>query len=200
MKRAKTTEPLNGNSPEVMGMEGIAAVLRDHFKRPVSKMDISDWSHGKRLGQGVPPFPPPVSSGRYNKLTSINWYAEHKFKVPNGNSDTPDLLEILIKERNVSELERLDHERMLRGVEKNQYIERTEHERILASLGKLGRDNLWELFDQRAYQLFPPMLNDIGMPEEWQTAATSMLRILMPKLLNQHHQFLEQMIKQAEAE
>lgn len=201
MKRKKTEIPINGDAPEAMGYEGIAAVLREHFKVTVNKQDVADWCHGKRLGAGVPHFPPPKSSGRYNKLVSINWYAEHKFKpAQNGVKQTPDLLEILVKERNVSELERLDHERMLRGVERNQYIERAEHERILASLGKIGRDNLWELFDQRIFQLFPPMMAGIGIPEEWQNAAMAQLRELMPRLLNQHHEFLEQMIKQAEEE
>jgi len=183
--------------PEVMGYAGVAEVLSRHFRVPVSKMDISDWCHGKRLETGVKNFPPPKPSGRFNKIEAINWFRAHKFSDPRASS-TPDLFKKLETERATGELERLEHERILRAVERGQYIEKAEHNRILASLGKIGRDDLWEKFDVRAYDLFPKMLAQ--MPEEWQLAALAALRELNPALLLQHHDYLNEKIKACEEE
>ena len=182
---------------EVMGYAGIAEVLARHFQVPVSKMDISDWTHGKRLDHGVPNFPPPKASGRFNKLESINWFKQFKFSDPRGAS-TPDLFKKLENERATGELERLEHERVMRAVERGVYMEKSEHNRILASLGKIGRDDLWLKFDQRAYDLFQQMLAEKNTPEEWLTVAVSALRELNPALLLQHHEHLDGLIKAAE--
>jgi len=189
--------PRADEEPEVMGCEGMAGVLRAHFNVPVSKMDISDWGHGKRLDHGVPNFPPPAASGRFNKLAGIAWFAAHKFHDPRATM-TPDLFKTLDTERATGELERLAHERLLRGVELKQYLKVTDHQRILAGLGKLGRDNLWELFDGRAYDRFGALLAECGMPPEWAAAAGARLRQLNVELLQQHHEFLQAQIEKAE--
>jgi len=177
------------NETEVMGMEGIARVLRDHFSVPVSKMDISDWARGKRLDHGVPNFPPPKASGRYNTLEAINWFRQWKFSDPR-ESATPDLFKRLENERAKSELERLDHERLLRSVERAAYLRVTEHNAILASIGNNYTANLWEQFDQRAYPALDDKLAALGMPEEWRTVAATAVRELNPALIQAHTDYI----------
>ena len=185
--------------PEVMGYAGIAEVLSRHFQVPVSKMDISDWCHGKRLDHGTPNFPPPKASGRFNKLEAVNWFKQYKFHDPRDTS-TPDLFKKLETQRASGELERLEHEQFMRGVERGQYIGKAEHNRILSALGRIGRDNLWELFDRRAYDDFASVLRAANMPEEWRQLATDALRKLNPDLLLKHHAHLEAVIQENEAE
>jgi hypothetical protein len=172
---------INGD-PEVMGYAGVAEVLSRHFQVPVSKMDISDWCHGKRLDHGVPNFPPPKASGRFNKLECVNWFKQFKFSDPRATA-TPDLFKKLENERATGELERLEHERLMRAVERSQYIEKAEHNRILASLGNLGRNTLWDLFDRTAYDRFDDCLTGHGLPEEWRQLVMAELRKLNPELL-----------------
>ena len=170
------------DDPEVMGYAGIAEALARHFQIPVSKMDISDWTHGKRLDHGVPNFPPPKASGRFNKLESINWFRQYKFHDPRSTS-TPDLFKKLENERATGELERLDHERLMRAVERSQYIEKAEHNRILATLGGMARNTLWDLFDRTAYDRMQDTLEQAAMPEEWRQLVMTELRRLNPELL-----------------
>ena len=168
--------------PEVMGYAGIAEVLSRHYQVPVSKMDISDWCHGKRLDHGTPNFPPPKASGRFNKLECVNWFKQFKFSDPRASA-TPDLFKKLENERATGELERLEHERLMRAVERSQYIEKAEHNRILASLGNLGRNTLWDLFDRTAYDRMTDALEQAAMPEEWRQLVMAELRKLNPELL-----------------
>ena len=170
------------DEPEVMGYAGIAEALARHFQVPVSKMDISDWTHGKRLDHGVPNFPPPKASGRFNKLESINWFRQYKFHDPRASA-TPDLFKKLENERATSELERLEHERLMRAVERSQYIEKAEHNRILATLGGMARNTLWDLFDRTAYDRMQEILELAAMPEEWRQLVMAELRKLNPELL-----------------
>jgi hypothetical protein len=184
---------------EVMGYAGIAEVLSRHYQTPVSKMDISDWCHGKRLDHGTPNFPPPKASGRFNKLEAVNWFKQYKFHDPRDTS-TPDLFKKLETQRASDELERLEHEQFMRGVERGQYIGKAEHNRILSALGRIGRDNLWELFDRVAYDEFNKCLTGHGLPEEWRIVAMDALRKLNPELLLKHHAHLEAVIQENESE
>ena len=185
--------------PEVMGYAGIAEALARHFQVPVSKMDISDWTHGKRLEHGVPNFPPPKASGRFNKLESINWFKQYKFHDPRDTS-TPDLFKKLETQRATGELERLEHERLMRAVERELYMKKDEVRAMLASLGSFGRDDLWQKFDADAYPRFEECLRTAKVPEEWATVAITALRELNPQLLAAHHDFLESKINEADAE
>lgn len=184
---------------EVMGYAGIAEVLARHFQIPVSKMDISDWTHGKRLDHGTPNFPPPKSSGRFNTLEAINWFRAHKYSDPRASS-TPDLFKRLETERATGEMERLEHEGFMRRVERGHYMDKAEHHRILAGLGRIGRNNLWELFDRVAYDQFSAALAALAMPPEWALAAVTALRKLNPELLLKHHAHLESLVQEAEQE
>ncbi|MEI6078365.1 MAG: hypothetical protein WCS94_22490 [Verrucomicrobiota bacterium] len=184
---------------EVMGYAGIAEVLARHFQVPVSKMDISDWCHGKRLDHGVPNFPPPKASSRFNKLEGINWFRQYKFHDPR-ESSTPDLFKKLETQRATGELERLEHERLMRAVERELYMEKDEVRAMLASLGSFGRDDLWQKFDADAYPKFEDGLRAAKVPEEWVTVAVTALRELNPQLLTAHHDFLESKIHEADAE
>jgi len=192
------SETLDGE-PEVMGYAGIAEVLSRHYQTPVSKMDISDWCHGKRLDQGVPNFPPPKASGRFNKLECVNWFKAHKFHDPR-DSSTPDLFKKLETQRASGELERLEHEQFMRGVERSQYIGKAEHNRVLSALGRIGRDNLWELFDRTAYEQLNATLTTAQMPEEWRIVVMDAVRKLNPELLLKHHAHLEAVIQENEQE
>lgn len=185
--------------PEIMGYAGIAEFLARHFRIPVSKMDISDWTHGKRLNHGVPNFPPPKASGRFNKLECVNWFKQYKFSDPRETS-TPDLFKRLETERASGELERLEHEKFMRGVERNNYIGKAEHNRVLAALGRIGRDNLWELFDRQAPEETRKRFAAAGLPEEWLQVTGDILRKLMPEFLLKHHAHLEAVIQENEAE
>lgn len=172
--------------PEVMGYAGVAELLSRHFRVPVSKMDISDWCHGKRLDHGVPNFPPPKASGRFNKLETINWFREHKYHDPR-STFTPDLFKRLENERAQGELERLEHERLMRAVEKNKYLLISEAKNLLAAVIAHGRDKLWDLFDHEAYRKHEENLSAKGMPEEWRIMALTDLRELNPYLLQKYH-------------
>lgn len=185
------------DEPEVMGYAGIAEALARHFQVPVSKMDISDWTHGKRLEHGVPNFPPPKASGRFNKLESINWFKQYKFHDPRASA-TPDLFKRLENERATGELERLEHERIMRAVERSQYIEKAEHNRILAGLGSLGRNNLWELFDRLYYEKFAEAMRAANVPEEIAVVCVNLTRQLNPEMLLKHHAHIEAVIQEEE--
>ena len=190
-------EMAEDDEPLAKNQTAIANWLAHHFQSPVSKMDVSDWLRGERLDQGVPNFPVPDAAGRFNKLKCSDWFKKYKYREPSSTL-TPDLFRQVEIESKKSELERLDHERYLRGVERGQYIEKAEHNRILSALGRIGRDNLWELFDRTAYDEFSKRIADL--PEEWRNVAMDALRKLNPELLLKHHAHLEAVIQENEAE
>ena len=187
------------DEPLAKNQTAIANWLAHHFQSPVSKMDVSDWLRGERLDQGVPNFPVPDAAGRFNKLKCSDWFKKYKYREPSSTL-TPDLFRQVEIESKKSELERLDHERYLRGVERGQYIEKAEHNRILSALGRIGRDNLWELFDQVAPGRLCEELKAAGMPEEWIQTTGDIARKLMPELLLKHHAHLEAVIQENEQE
>lgn len=186
------------DEPLAKNQTAIANWLAHHFQSPVSKMDVSDWLRGERLDSGAPNFPVPDAAGRFNKLKCSEWFKKYKYREPSSTL-TPDLFRQVEIESKKSELERLDHERYLRGVERGQWIEKAEHNRILSALGRIGRDNLWMLFDSRAYDEFSNVLRAANMPEEWRQLATDALRKLNPDLLLKHHTHLEAVIQENEA-
>lgn len=190
---------MDDDEPLAKNQTAIANWLAHHFQMPVSKMDVSDWLRGERLDQGVPNFPVPDAAGRFNKLKCSDWFKKYKYREPSSTL-TPDLFRQVEIESKKSELERLEHERYLRGVERGQYIEKAEHNRVLAALGRIGRDNLWELFDRYAPEEFKARMIAAGLPEEWLSVAVTALRKLNPELLLKHHAHLEAMIQENEAE
>ena len=171
--------------PLAKNQAAIANFLGRHFQVPVSKMDVSDWLHGRRLDHGVPNFPVPDEAGRFNKLKSADWFRAHKFHDPR-DTTTPDLFKKLESQRARSELERLEHEGIMRHVERGFYLEKAEHNRILAGIGILGRNALWELFDVAAYEQMSARLADASMPDEWRQVALDTLRQLNPELLRKY--------------
>jgi hypothetical protein len=187
------------DEPLAKNQTAIANWLAHHFQVPVSKMDISDWLRGERLEANVPNFPVPDAAGRFNKLKSADWFRAHKFHDPR-DTTTPDLFKRLETERATSEMERLDHERIMRGVERGLYLEKAEHNRILAGLGRIGRDNLWELFDRRAYDMLTEALRAANVPDEISVVCVNAARKINPELLLKHHAHLEACIQEAEAE
>jgi hypothetical protein len=185
------------SEPLAKNQAAIANFLARHFQVPVSKMDISDWLHGRRLDHNVPNFPVPDEAGRFNKLKCADWFRAYKFHDPR-DTTTPDLFKKLENQRAKSELERLEHEGIMRRVERGYYIEKAEHNRVLSALGQIGRNNLWELFDRVAYDEFAKRLD--AMPEEWRQLAVDALRKLNPDLLLKHHAHLEAMVQENEME
>ena len=193
MKLLNANRPANGAEaggaffgddaePLAKNQAAIANFLARHFQVPVSKMDVSDWLHGRRLENNVPNFPVPDEAGRFNKLKCADWFRAYKFHDPR-DTTTPDLFKKLENQRAKSELERLEHEGIMRRVERGYYIEKAEHNRILAGCGQFGRNTLWDLFDREAYDQMSSALNDAGMPEEWRQIAMDKLRRMNPELL-----------------
>lgn len=187
------------DEPLAKNQTAIANWLAHHFQMPVSKMDVSDWLRGERLDQGVPNFPVPDAAGRFNKLKCSEWFKKFKYREPSSTL-TPDLFRQVEIESKKSELERLEHERYLRGVERGQYLEKAEHNRVLSALGRIGRDNLWELFDQQAPSRIQQELKAAAMPEEWIQTTGDIVRKMMPELLLKHHAHLEAVIQENEQE
>ena len=185
--------------PLAKNQAAVANFLARHFQVPVSKMDVSDWLHGRRLDHGVPNFPVPDEAGRFNKLKCADWFRAHKFSDPR-DSATPDLFKKLENQRAKSELERLEHEGIMRRVERGFYVEKAEHNRVLAALGQLARNELWELFDRTAYDQMAVRLTALGMPEDWAQAALTELRRLNPELLLKYHTALAMMVQEQEQE
>jgi hypothetical protein len=192
-------ESIEDTEPLAKNQAAIANFLARHFQVPVSKMDVSDWLHGRRLDNNVPNFPVPDEAGRFNKLKCADWFRAYKFHDPR-DTTTPDLFKKLENQRAKSELERLEHEGIMRRVERGYYIEKAEHNRVLAGLGQIGRNNLWELFDQRAYQLMEEALRTAGagLSDEWRQVVINAMRKIMPELLLKHHAHLEAMIQEQE--
>ena len=197
--RSQNPEIDADEEPLAKNQTAIANWLAHHFQMPVSKMDVSDWLRGERLDAGAVNFPVPDAAGRFNKLKCSDWFKKYKYREPS-NQTSPDLFRQVEIEGKKSELERLEHERYLRGVERGQYIEKTEHNRVLASLGRIGRDQLWELFDRRAYEQMSAKLAAANIPEEIQQAVMEELRRLNPELLLKFHTHLEAVIAENEKE
>jgi len=183
--------------PLAKNQAAIANFLARHFQVPVSKMDVSDWLHGRRLDNNVPNFPVPDEAGRFNKLKCADWFRAYKFHDPR-DTTTPDLFKKLENQRAKSELERLEHEGIMRRVERGYYIEKAEHNRILSGLGQLGRNNLWELFDRVAYDKLTETLRAANVPEEIAVVCVNVTRKLNPELLLKHHAHLEAVIQEEE--
>ena len=113
-------------------------------------------------------------------------------------------LKIVVAKRECAEIKRdrdklkLEAEKLKAAKESGKWMEQAEHNRILAGLGKIGRDNLWEKFDQRCYALYEEQFSKRGMPEDWLQIALEELRQLNPKLLMEYHSHLESLIKEEE--
>ena len=188
--QSRSTENGTGTLPEndeplAPNQTALAEWLSRHFQVNISKQDISDWSKGKRL-DGAPAPPIPDAAQRWPKLAWADWYRKCKFHDPAKLAGTPDLFKLVEIEGKKSELERFEHERFLRNKERGQYLEKAEHNRILAGCGQLGRNTLWELFDKMAYEEFAVRLSGIGLPEEWAQMVMAELRRLNPELLRKY--------------
>lgn len=192
-------ESTEGIPTEVAGMEGVANLLRNHFQVPVTKMDISDWSRGRRLGPGVPHFPVSKASSRWNALECINWFRKYKMQEAQ-ESNTPDLFKRLENARAVNELDQIAHETMLREAERGQWMRKTEVDGILAGLGRFARDTLYELFDDRVYRDVLARLERAGVPVDWRPVVMNELRAVNGELLAAYHEWVEQKVQEAERE
>ena len=173
------------DEPLAKNQTAIANWLAHHFQMPVSKMDVSDWLRGERLDSGAVNFPVPDAAGRFNKLKCSEWFKRYKYREPS-NQASPDLFRQVELESKKSELERLEHERFLRGVERSKFLEKTEHNRTLAALGTLFRNELWELFDRTAYDQISNRLTALNVPEEYRQMMMDELRRLNPELLQKY--------------
>ena len=96
-----------------------------------SKQTILEWK------KKIPPFPSPTAAGRYQwsacKQWVMNWRSEHGYGK---GDDTSELFANLTIERARSEMENIEHERMLRSVERGKYIEKGIIARLATGAGR----------------------------------------------------------------
>lgn len=150
-----------GSMPrQAMGLEAIGAIIGQHFHVDCRRQSVHAWRKGQKLPAGAPPFPPPDSAGRFTVADCLAWYERWKLPGQNGNGQTPDLFASLPDERLKAELEELQHDRWVRDRDRGGWMEKSEHNRILAGLGKLVWPQFCELVERRLPAALETILKD----------------------------------------
>ena len=190
--------------PEIAhGMDELGALIMRRFKDyptlgEVGRQRIHAWKslRGVAKRPGLVPFPAPTSRNDYKTVEAFDWVA--RWIIPDLSRNQGDLLGDNTDWTNALRKIEFENKQIEQAQLKGRLMDKAEHNRILAGLGRLGRDDLWLRFDQLAYARLPELLAAEGVPEEWTLAAVRVVRRLNPQLLVEHHQHLEELIKGAE--
>ena len=123
-------EPTNTPPEIVQGLTRLATWIQDVFKIPCSKQTIKNWQ------KELPPFPNAVSADyRYRWAEVAAWVQQHKVR-PIAGGNNADLLAKLEPARAQEELERFEHNRMMRAVEAGKYLKKSDVVRVSQGIGK----------------------------------------------------------------
>ncbi len=161
----------------------------------VTRQRIFSWKRSAKAA-GHANFPKCKANGDYNVAECFEWIksavlpvlAANPKSTINQTEDNADYVRLIRKE---------DYEERVfaRQLREGMHVPKAEYERVLSGLGKLTSCDLWERFDTMAYEMFANEAERQAMPEEWRKLALTILREQNPRLLNEHHAWVETQIE-----
>jgi len=175
--------------PEIAsGMDDLGALIMARFKEypalgEVGRQRIHAWKQlkGVQKRPGVVPFPNATARNDYKVTDAFDWVA--RWILPDLPRNQGDLIGDNVDWTTALKKIEFENKTIEQQQLKGRLMDKAEHNRILATLGNLARNTLWDLFDHTAYDRMQDILEQAAMPEEWRQFVMAELRKLNPELL-----------------